>query len=581
MAWDDSSIGRRATAFGIAALGLAVGGFSLVIARDDPSYWFAGTSTFAGVAFLAAGWALIGCGLVSWLRRPGSWFGPLLTAAAFAWFLLEWNNSAAGSSLAFTIGLCLYAACPPLVAHAVLAHASGRLGSRIERGVVAFAYVGGVLVLGILPALVVDWHAQSCTECPSNLLAISNRSGLWTDLNEAGLYLGVGWALALAALAIWKGARAAAWARPVFAAGAAYLAIVAAWFASSLDARLLSNGTLERRLWFAQAAALAVLAAGVAWNRVRSRRARSVVARLVVDLAHSPPPGGLRDVLAETVGDPDLVLAYPLDATSRLVDARGRPVELHDRREQTRLVRDGVVVAVLAHSPGLLADEQLVDEVAAAARLALENERLQAQVGARLEELRASRARIVEAGDAERKRLERDLHDGAQQRLVGLSLSVRLARAQLAADTDPQVVRLLDEADAELREAIGELRELAHGIFPAVLADEGLAAAVEALAEDGRVPVQIRGLAEGRYAPPVETAAYTVVAEAARATTIGVVVEAKRSGGALLLDVETHDDLGLDLVALRDRVGALDGRLTVERGGDGNVKLRAVLPCES
>jgi len=367
----------------------------------------------------------------------------------------------------------------------------------------------------------------------------------------------------------------------VFAAGAAYLAIVAAWFASSLDARLLSNGTLERRLWFAQAAALAVLAAGVAWNRVRSRRARSVVARLVVDLAHSPPPGGLRDVLAETVGDPDLVLAYPLDSTSGLVDARGRTVELHDRREQTRLVRDGVVVAVLAHSPGLLADEQLVDEVAAAARLALENERLQAQVGARLEELRASRARIVEAGDGERKRLERDLHDGAQQRLVGLSLSVRLARAQLAIGTDPEVVRLLDEADAELREAIGELRELAHGIFPAVLADEGLAAAVEALAEDGRVPVQIRGLAEGRYAPPVETAAYTVVAEAARATTIGVVVEAKRSGGALLLDVETHDDLGLDFVALRDRVGALDGRLTVERGGDGNVKLRAVLPCES
>jgi signal transduction histidine kinase len=574
-------MGRRATALGVAAVALAVGAFSLVVARDDPTYWFAGTSTFAGVAFLAAGWALIGCGLAFWLRRPASRFGPLLAAAGFAWFLLEWNNPGIGSALAFTVGLCLHAACPPLVGHAVLAYPGGRLGSRTERGAVALAYVGGVLVLGILPALVFDPRVQGCTECPSNLLAVSDRSELWTDLYRVGLYLGLASAVFLAALAIVRLARASTWARAVFALGAAYLGFVAAWFSSSLDRGQLSNGSLERRLWLAQAAALAVLAGGVAWNWVRSRRARSVVARLVVDLAHSPPPGGLRDVLAETVGDPDLVLAYPLDGTSRLVDARGRPVELNVRQEQTRVIRDGSVVAVLAHTPGLLADEQLVDEVAAAARLALENERLQAQVGARLEELRASRARIVEAGDAERKRLERDLHDGAQQRLVGLSLSVRLARAQLATGTDPEVVRLLDEADAELREAISELRELAHGIFPAVLADEGLAAAVEALAEDGRVPVQIRGLAEGRYAPPVETAAYTVVAEAARATTTGVVVEAKRSGGALLVDVETDDDLGLDLVALQDRVGALGGRLAIERGGDGNVKLRAVLPCES
>jgi signal transduction histidine kinase len=572
---------RRATVFGIAALGLAVGAFSLVVARDDPTYWFAGTSTFAGVAFLAAGWALIACGLAFWLRRPASRFGPLLAAAGFAWFLLEWNNPGIGSALAFTVGLCLHAACPPLVGHAVLAYPGGRLGSRTERGAVALAYVGGVIVLGILPALAFDPRVQGCTECPSNLLAVSDRSELWTDLNRVGLYLGLVSAVFLAALAIVRLVRASTWARAVFAVGAAYLGFVAALFSSSLDRGQLSNGSLERRLWLAQAAALAVLAGGVAWNWVRSRRARSVVARLVVDLAHSPPPGGLRDVLAETVGDPDLVLAYPLDGTSRLVDARGRPVELNVRQEQTRLIRDGSVVAVLAHTPGLLADEQLVDEVAAAARLALENERLQAQVGARLEELRASRARIVEAGDAERKRLERDLHDGAQQRLVGLSLSVRLARGQLATGTDPEVVRLLDEADAELREAIGELRELAHGIFPAVLADEGLAAAIEALAEDGRVPVQIRGLAEGRYAPPVETAAYTVVAEAARATTNGVVVEAKRSGGALLVDVETHDDLGLDLVALQDRLGALGGRLTIERGGDGNVTLRAVLPCES
>ena len=573
-------MGRRAIALVIAALGIAVGAFSLDVARGGSGYWFAGASTLAGVALLAAGWALIGCGLVSWLRRPGSRFGPLLTAGGFAWFLPEWANPGVGSALAFTIGLCLYATCPPLVAHAVLAYPGGRLRSPAERVAVGVAYVGALLVLGVLPASFFDPQAQGCNGCPSNLLAISDQDALWSDLNRAGLYLGLAWASALAALVIVRLPRASVWTRAVFAAGAAYLVLVAVWFASSLDRGELSNGTLERRVWLGQAAALVVLAIGVVSTWARSHRARSAVAQLVVDLARSPPPGGLRDVLAASVGDPNLILSYPLETSGRLVDAQGRPVELDGQREQTSLVRDGGVVAVLGHAPGLLAEEQLVDEVAAAARLALENERLQAEVRARLEELRASRARIIEAGDAERKRLERDLHDGAQQRLVGLSLSLRLVRTRLEAGVDPEVIAGLDEADAELREAIAELRELAHGIFPAVLADEGLAAAVEALAEDGRVPVRIRSLPEGRFPPRVETAAYTVVADATRSATGSVVVEATRSRDALVVDVEGAGER-LDVVALRDRLGALDGSLAVERREDGGVTIRAELPCES
>jgi signal transduction histidine kinase len=572
---------RQAIAVVISALGAAVGGFSLDVAREDPSRWFAGTSTVAGLAFLAAGWALIGSGLAFWLRRPGNRFGPLLAIAGFAWFLLEWNNPGVSSALAFTIGLCLYAACPPVAGHAVLAYPGGRLSSGLERLAVAIAYAGGLLVLGLLPALFFDPQAQGCNQCPRNLLAVSDGPGLWTDLNRVGLYVGIAWALALAALAAWRFVRASSWARPVFAAGAVYLGLVATWFAASLDQGLLWNGTLETPLWFVQAAALVALATGVAWNWVRNRRARSTIAQLVVDLAQSPPPGGLRDVLAGTVGDPHLVLAYPLGTTGRLVDAQGRPVELDSRQEQTSLIQDGQAVAVLSHAPRLLDDEQLVESVATAARLALENERLQAEVRARLVELRASRTRIVEAGDAERKRLERDLHDGAQQRLVGLSLSLRLARSQLTTGAPPNAVARLERAEAELREAIVELRELAHGIFPAVLADEGLAAAVEALAEDGRVPVRIRSLPEGRFALGVETAAYTVIAEAIRATTSGVVVEATRSADALLVGVDALGESGLDLIALRDRLGALDGRLAVERREDGYVTLRAELPCES
>ena len=574
-------MGRQATAVAILALGAAAGVLSLDVARNDPSRWFAAASTVAGLSFLAAGWALIGVGLAFWLRRPGNRFGPLLATAGFAWFLLEWNNPGVGSALVFTAGLCLYAACPPLAGHAVLAYPGGRLGSGLERLAVAIAYAGGLLVLGLLPALFFDPQSQGCNECPRNLLAVSDDPGRWADLNRVGLYGGILWALALTLLAASRLMRASSWARPVFAAGTVYLGLVAIWFAASLDQGLLWDSTLEMRLWFAQAAALVVLATGVAWNWVRNRRARSTVAQLIVDLAKAPPPGGLRDVLAGTVGDPHLVLAYPLSTTNRLVDAQGRPVELDIRQEQTRLIQDGQAAAVLSHAPGLLDDEQLVENVATAARLALENERLQAEVQARLVELRESRTRIVEAGDAERKRLERDLHDGAQQRLVGLSLSLRLARLQLATGAAPDAVARLDRAESELREAIVELRELAHGIFPAVLADEGLAAAVEALAEDGRVPIRIRSLPEGRFALGVETAAYSVVAEAVRATTSGVAVEATRSGDALLVEVETHDESGLDVIALQDRLGALDGWLAVERRENGYVTLRAELPCES
>jgi signal transduction histidine kinase len=300
----------------------------------------------------------------------------------------------------------------------------------------------------------------------------------------------------------------------------------------------------------------------------------------VVDLSRSPPPGGLRDALAELVGDPELVLAFPFGDSDRLVDTQGRAIELAADQQRTALIRDGRPVAVLGHAPGLLGDEELVDEVAAAARLALENERLQAEVRARLEELRTSRARIVESADAERKRLERDLHDGAQQRLVGLALSVRLARAQLSQTADAATLAPLEEAEAELRLAVTELRELAHGIFPAVLADEGLAAAIEALAEDGRIPIRIGTLPEGRFASAVETAAYTVVAEAARTAPGGIAVRAARSGDLLVVQVDTPNGGVLELVQLEDRVGAVDGRLAVETR-NGHTTIRAELPCES
>jgi signal transduction histidine kinase len=577
---------RVAIAVGVSGLAVVAGLFSLDVARDDPGFWFAGTSGTAGAAFLVAGWALVACGLAFWGRRPASCVGPLLAAAGFAWFLLEWNNPGIGSSLAFTVGLCLYAACPPLVAHAALAYPSGRLSSHVERGVLAASFVASVVVVGVLPALLFDPEAQGCAQCPRNLVNLADNSEAVRELNRAGVYLGLVWAIALAVLLALKLARRSRallrTSGPVLAAGVVYVSLVAAVFAASLDDGLLSNGTLERRLWFGQAIALVLLTLGVGWSWLRGRRAQDSVARLVVELAQSPPPGGLRESLAAVVGDPELVLAYPLADSGRLVDADGNPVELSNGRARTTLVRDGRAVAVLEHAPGLLDDEHLADDVTAAARLALENERLQAEVRARLEELRGSRARIVEAGDAERKRLERDLHDGAQQQLVALSLSLRLLRTQLPADARPETSVRLDEADAGVRAAIAELRQLAHGLFPAVLADEGFAAAVEALAEEAKVPFRRCNLPEGRFAAPVETAAYTVVAQLAKTATSTVVIDAERTRDVLTVEVETGDlNDGPELVALEDRVGALDGRLTVQPGADGRVTVRVELPCAS
>jgi signal transduction histidine kinase len=570
---------RLAIAVAISALGVLAGVYSLHVARDDPAYWFAGGSRSGDLALLAAGWTLIGAGLAVWLRRRAGRCGLLLVAAGFAWFVPEWSNPGIGSRLAFTAGLTLAAACTAFVGHAVLAYPGGRLASRLERSAVAAAYLGAVVVLGLLPALVFD-PEPACSECPRNLLLVSNDGGAAEWLDRIGIYLGVAWTAALTVLVAARIGRTAT--RTVLVPGAVYLALVTALFASSLGRDAIAVATLERRLWLGQAVALVALAAAVAWDVARARRARAAMARLVVELVQSRPAGDLGASLGRIVGDPDLVLAYPLDDPERLVDATGRPVTLSSAQERTTLVRDGHAVAVLAHAPGMLADEQLVDEVAAAARLALENERLQAEVNARLEELRASRARIVAAGDGERRRLERDLHDGAQQRLVAVSLSLQLLHSRWAADGNAPALARLEQAERELSLAIGELRELAHGIFPAVLADEGLAAAVEALAEESAVPIRSGGLPDERFPPPVETAAYTVVAELARTAAGGLTVQAARDNGVLRLEVVAPDAAsGLDLVALEDRVGAIGGRLAALRDGDGRITIRAELPCES
>jgi len=466
----------------------------------------------------------------------------------------------------------------------MLAYPDGRVGWWLGRLALALGYAGSVLVLGLLAAAVFDPASESCAQCPRNLLLVAGGSGsAYGSVNRAGVYLGLTWSLLVILLAAGGLARSTPARRrqaaPVVVAGCAYLGLVAADFARSLHRGFLGTDGLDRRLWLGEAAALCVLSLAVVWAWMRARRTRSALARLVIELAESPPPGGLRDVLAGVLHDRSLVLAYPLAGGGRLVDARFRAVELTG--EITPIVRGGQQVALLSHRPGLLAEPALAEEVAAAARLALENERLQAEARFQLEELRASRFRIVQSGDAERRRLVRDLHDGAQQRLVTLSLALRLARTRLGRDPDLALAERIYHAEAELRAALADLRELAQGIFPVILAEEGLSAAVEALAEAVPIPLEITTLPDERLGSSVEATAYFVVSEAVRRCAAGTLkVSAAQRNGRLVVEVE-GDSAPAEITDLQDRVGALEGSVAVVHGPDGRAILQAEIPCES
>ena len=330
------------------------------------------------------------------------------------------------------------------------------------------------------------------------------------------------------------------------------------------------------------------------WGLLSARLARSAVGDLVVELDRPLPPGELQASLSRTLRDPSLELLYAREGQDRWVNARGQPEPLpgpgagHQARTVTVVERDGRPLAALIHDPAL--DQGLVRAAAAAAGMAIENERLHAEVRAQLEEVRASRQRIVEAGDRERRRVERNLHDGAQQRLATLALSLAMIRDRDGAD--PAMATSLAQASAELRQAIDELRELARGIHPAILTEEGLPAAVESLADRSSLPVRVVADFDARLPEPVETAAYFVVSESLANVTkyahaSRAQVELSRCNGTLRVEVRDDGVGGADaargsgLLGLADRVAAVRGSFRVETPPGGGTRVLAEIPCDA
>ena len=523
-------------------------------------------------------------GLVAWHRRPGNRVGPLMTALGFLELLPQFYWDAA---LPFTLAELVSFWTLPVAIHLFLAFPSGRLSTRFERGYVAATYA---LVLLLSPLSQLFWDPRdTCPSCPPNLLLVNGDPRIWDVVSPLGDLFLVAVLLTGVFLLVRRVRRATGPTRRAYAPvllAAATAAVMLGVVVVMDGAGAKTEGTLA--LWLGDLAYAAIPLAFLT-GLLRMRWRRSAVADLVVELGSVPEPAQVRDLIARTLGDPTLELAFWLPQGERFVDADGAGFDLADTqgRAVTMLDHNGRRVAALVHDPTLLDDADLIEAVGAAASLALENSRLQAELRAQLAEVRASRARILAAGDAERRRLERDLHDGAQQSLLGVRLALQLARQQLA-NGGAAADDLLADADASAVDALDELRALARGIHPAILTEDGLAAALEALARRAPLPVALTACVE-RLPAPVEATAYFVVSEGLanvvkHAHASRVAIDVSRVNGRLTIDLTDDgvggaDSSGAGLGGLRDRVEALDGRLDVDSAPGRGTRVSAAIPC--
>jgi signal transduction histidine kinase len=537
MRWFRLLLWPAGSAFGIVAEWISFG-------WSDPRHW---------VPDLVTGWSLIACGLVAWSRRPGSRIGPLMAAAGFGWFFGNFASTDV-AAVDWLGAHALYVYRGPLV-HLLVTYPSGRFSSRLDRVTVAVGYaaavvtpvwaseVGTIVLAGLLVVVCARYYFRA--------VGPSRRAGLWA------LWAAAGFGLALAGGAV------------------ARLALPA------VDANEPSLLALE--------ATLCALAGGLLAGLLSRSWEWAAVTDLVVELGESRS-GTLRDELARALGDPTLEIAYWLPNDGAFVDSEGRPSALPapgSRRSVTLVEREAQPVAALVHDPAVIDDPGLREAVASAAQLAAANARLQAEVRAQVAELRASRMRILAAGDEERRRLERRLHHGAEQRLE--ALAERLRATRLSGRTQDGAERL-DRIEAQLARALDELRQLAHGLHPRVLAEAGLAGALASLAEQAQVRVEVVAPA-AKLPAEVEAVAYFLSSEALaniakHASASRVSVSVTSGDGRVRVEVEDDGLGGADpargtgLRGLADRVEALGGTLHVESPADGGTRLAAEISLE-
>ena len=567
-----------AVTIGVIAAGVLVGAICLALMAANPDSGDAGTWSVQ----LAANLFTIGVGLVMWHARPGNRVGPLVIAMGFASAVdfLSWDGR---DALVWTVGDMWNLLGLVVLAHVYLAFPDGRTAGWSRR--LTIAVYAWFFLLTVGPRLV---HPYPSSWAIRNPLLLWPNEGLSDSL---GMVANLG-ALVLTILVVgtvldrWR--RGSPVARralaPVFWVSPIALVVNGTFFVARVIGSdtlfTVSTGPLAQLSNFLLPIAFLI-------GLLQTRLERGSIADLVREL-DGVRTGDLESALARAVHDPTLRLAFPTPDGAGYVDPAGRPAELpsdSDQRDTTRIEGTDRTIAVLIHDSAV--DPSLVESAAAASRLALENERLAAELRGQLEQVRASRTRIVEATDEERRRLERDLHDGAQQRLVALGFTLR--RANRRADADPELARILDEAGHELEDGLRELRALARGIHPLSLTDGGLAPAVRDLA--GRFPIPVQVDIEDRRLPSaVETTAYFIVAEALTNTIRHAEATRVTISGRIdldTLDLEIADDGrggaddgagGTGVRGLNDRAQAVGGTLEIDSPPGGGTTVHARLP---
>ena len=570
------------------ALALAITAIAAVgsaLDREPSSY--AAASGIADVADALAGLGLVLGGALAWMQERTRVVGLLAMLAGLAWFGPDWEGWVDAAPLVRSLGAAIAVLYLPLLFHISLTLPAGRLRGRAARIAVSAVYALAVAVMvgrGLFRDPFLDPYCwRTCLE---SAFLVEAKPGLADALGDVWTRSALVVGAAVMIVAVRRLVAASSPARrvllptlvPLAVAGAAEIVYAAELLRTPLED---PESSRFAAIFLVRSLSACALGAGLAWSIARTRLMRSSVSRLASELAEAPA-GTLRDGLAAALGDPRLEVHYWLPASERFVSTDGRPLQpppAGNGRAVTPIARAGRTLAVVSHDAALADGGELEHQIGSAARLAIDNERLQAEVLAQLRDLRSSRARIVEAGDAERRRLERNLHDGAQQRLLAVSYDLRVATAVARKDGDTELTERALRATAEIDGALGELRELADGIYPAILTEAGLGMALGSLAEHAPLPVELGGLPGERFAPAVERTAYYAVDETlrdahARGASFAS-VHAERSGGMLVVMIE-DDGRGSEspLVRVADRVGALDGTAELRDG-----LIRVELPC--
>ena len=543
--------------------------------------------TFIWINF-TSGLILLVAGLAIWRVRPGNRTWWLLVAAGFAWFAGSWqhhgNQDVALASFALTDGYVFF------LAFAVAGFPTGRLDGIWDR--LAVGAVAATLASRAMAVVFLNVPSDPAGYGTRNrFLPISDpRYWQWAE----DVY---GWAITLAnaLLMVAVGRRWLALSgpgrrtlTPALASAAALAAAQAVQYQIGWNVKV--AGT-DVSVFYVDFIAVCVVAISMVVGLARLRRTRSSVVDLVGELGDGAPPPQLESALRRALQDPSLVLLPWSAQHGCYLDAGGRPTDLPTagaHRSVTRIGREDAPVAALVHDATLHEDVGMIEAVLAAVRLTVDNDRMQSQIRAHLAEVEQSRSRILAATDAERRRIERDLHDGAQQRLVALGLALRLAEK----DADSSHRDFLSQAATELSAAIEDLRDLAHGIHPSVLTDSGLAVALASIADRSAVPTALKADIPHEPNPSVAAAAYFTVAEAltnaakhARATQARVCAE--QVDGVLRLTITDDGIGGLDPAlgtgwrGIMDRVEAVGGTMRYESptGGPGT-RIDVELPCE-